>query len=91
MRSTPTTTPSERHLVGDDRREGVVLGHQVDAAVDALEALDRRLVLDLGDDDLAVVRRRALRDDHEVAVEDARVDHRVAGDAEHEVALEGAA
>ena len=57
----------------------------------ALIGLHRRLAAgDAGDDDVAVVRGRLLHGDHEVAVEDAELDHRVAAHPQHEqLALAG--
>ena len=53
-------------------------------AVDALERLDRRLAVDHGGDDLAVLGDGLATDDDPVAVADRRVDHRVAADLEQE-------
>ena len=55
---TPITLPRTSCLAGDDRLVGVVLGLQADRLPLAEEALDGRLVLDHGDDDLRRCRRR---------------------------------
>ena len=60
-------------------------GHQRHPPVGGLIRLDRRLAVgDAGNDDVALLGGGLLDDDHEVAVEDAGVDHRVAADPEHE-------
>src|SRR5947209_8415811 len=73
-------------IVGVDWRHGGVLRLEPDAPVLAVEPLDGRLAVDHGDDDLAVVRVGARLDDDQIAVQDRRVDHRVAFDAQHEAA-----
>jgi hypothetical protein len=57
---------------------------QPDVPVAPLERLDRRLAVDHRRDDLAVLSGGLLTYDHPVAVADGRLDHRVAGDLEHE-------
>src|SRR5437667_167407 len=76
-------------VAGDDRLVGRVLGDELDVAVAALEALDGGVVVDQGDDDRAVGRLLLRLHEHEVAVEDAGVDHAVAAHAEQEVAVLG--
>jgi len=53
----------------------------------AEETLDRRLLSDERDHDLAVVRNLLRPDDHVVALHDPDVLHRVAADGQHELAL----
>jgi hypothetical protein len=56
-----------------------------DQAVHVLQALDRDLLVEAGDDDLAVARLVGLVHGEQVAVEDAGVDHRQAPHLEQEV------
>src|SRR5258706_2804730 len=76
-------------VAGHDRGVGRVLGHQLDVAVAALEALDSRVAVDHGDHDRAVGRFLLGADKDHVAVEDAGVDHAFAPHAEQEVAVLG--
>src|SRR6185312_2829089 len=69
-------------VVGTNGRVRLVLGAQDELAALAVEALQRELVVDDRDDDVATLRGGALLDDDEIAVEDTRVDHRVALDAD---------
>src|SRR6478609_3812074 len=71
-------------LVAVDRVVGLVVRHQPDVAVLALERLDGGLVVEHGRDDVAVVGGRLLAHDDPVAVADRGVDHRVADDLEQE-------
>src|SRR5665213_1575104 len=73
-------------IVGVDWRHGGVLRLQPHAPALAVEALDRRLTVDHRDHDLTVVRVRTGLDDDQIAVQDRRVDHRVALDPQHEPA-----
>src|SRR5436305_636965 len=93
--STPTASLAEQtdhaaddadqaDVVGHDRLEGRVLGNQLDVAVAALEALDRGVAVDHGDDDRAVGRLLLRPDEDHVAVEDAGVDHAFAPNPKQE-------
>src|SRR5262249_13965695 len=73
-------------VVTENRGEGGVVRHQPDVAVALLERLHGGLTVNHGGDDLAVLRVFLLPDDDPVAVRDRRVDHRVAGDLQHEQA-----
>ena len=70
-----------------------VLGLEPDSPVTlAEEGLNRRLVrglvvADEGDDHVSSARVRLLAHDDDVAVENAGLDHRVAGDAEQEIRI----
>ena len=70
----------ERAL-GPDHRVRLVLRLEDEHALVDVQPLQRELVVDDRDDDVAAPRRGALLDDDEVAIEDARVHHRVALDA----------
>jgi leucyl-tRNA synthetase len=72
----------DRRLVTQDRRVRRVMRDQPQVPVAALERLDRRLAVDHGCHDLAVLGVLLLAHDHPVAVGDRRVDHRVATDLE---------
>ena len=76
------------HLVGAEDA-GLVVGVgglQRDRGALAAQALQGRfLAVDQGHDDLAGVGGVGLADDHEIAVEDAGVDHRIPGDLQDEV------
>ena len=52
-------------------------GPQLDLVTMAVEALDRGLVPEQGDDDVAVLRDRLLANDDVVAIENALLDHAV--------------
>src|SRR4029077_15877156 len=75
---------------GEDRLHRVVLGLEADAASFAEEPLDGRffsrvVLAGQRDDDIAVLRVLLAADDDVVAVEDARVDHRLTAYAEDEL------
>src|SRR2546429_2966584 len=82
----PSDEPDQAHVGGHDRLVGRVLGDQLDVAVAALEALDRRVAVDEADDDRAVAGFVLGADEDEVAVQDVSVDHAVTAVAEQEVA-----
>src|SRR5439155_3065148 len=63
-----------------DDRIGLILRAQDEAAAIEIEALERKLIVDDGDDDVAASRCAALLDDHEIAVENSRILHRIALD-----------
>ena len=71
-------------LAAVNGRIGGIFRHQPDLAVLALQPLDRGLVAQQRDDDLAVVRRLLGMDDDLVAVKDSGVDHRVPAHAKGE-------
>src|SRR4051812_20184319 len=77
----------DAHLARADRLHGLVLRLQTHVVGLLEEALDRRLLADEGDDDLAVLRRVLPADDHAVVREDAGVLHRLAADAEQVLAV----
>ena len=84
----PPHHAQDRDLIGVHRLHGLVLGLQADAAVLAEEPLDGRLVIaDQRHDDLAVAGVGLLLDDHQVARQDAGVDHALALDGEQEVGI----
>ena len=83
-RRTAVTLPRIEACVAVDGGVGLVVRHQPHVAVLALERLDRRLVVEHGRDDVAVVGRRLLPHDDPVAVADGRVDHGVTDDLEQE-------
>src|SRR5262245_32681304 len=69
----------------DERVVRGIAGLEADAGPVPVEALERGLgIVDERDDDLAFGGRRLAADDHEIAVPDVIVDHRVAADAERE-------
>src|SRR5215470_11855793 len=87
----PHDLAEDLDVLSVDRLERGVLGLQPDAAALAEEPLHRRLVRRLvvageRDDDLAVPRVLSTPHDDDVAVEDAGLDHRLALDAQQEVA-----
>src|SRR4051794_15556827 len=89
----PHDLAEDLHVLGVDRLEGGVLRLEADAVLLAIERLDRRLVGRLvvtgeGDHDVAVARGLLALHDHEVSVEDAGLDHRLALDPQHEVAVQ---
>src|SRR6185437_12249235 len=65
-----------------DRRIPRVARQQADVVAPALQALDRHLAIDAGDDDLAVAGFRRALHAHQIAIENALLDHRVALDPE---------
>src|SRR5436309_2869772 len=69
----------ERAL-GTDDRICLVLGAQDEVAAIEIETLERKLIVDDGDDDVAASRRGAFLDDDEIAVENSRVLHRISLD-----------
>ncbi len=73
-----------RRLGAVDRIVGGVVGHQPHLVVAPSIGLDRRLALDHRGDDLAILGNRLLPHDNPVTVADGDVDHRIAGDAQHE-------
>src|SRR5581483_10631528 len=99
VRRAPLQLPEDPHDAAEDlhvprieRLHRRVLRLQADAVLLAVERLHRRRVERLvvageRDDDLAVPRVLRALHDHEVAVEDARLDHRLALRAHDEVAL----
>ena len=83
-RMTPIELALDPHVGIELRRVVRVGGLQADSVLLAEEPLEGdRVLLDLGDHDVAVARRLLRPDDHEVPVRDVRLDHRVAADAEH--------
>ena len=92
--SASAESAQHRHELAEHRHVGWVEHHRLhrrirrgqgDLAVRLREGLDGRFVSgDAGHDDVAVVRRRLLTADDEVAVQDAGVDHRLAAHAQHE-------
>src|SRR3954471_8885768 len=90
----PHDLAQDLDVLRKDRLEGAVLRLQPDPALLLVERLDGRLVGGLvvtceRDDDLAVPRILRPAHDDDVAVEDARFDHRFALHAEQEVAAKG--
>src|SRR6267142_2290828 len=79
--------------IDDDRRHRLILGLEHDARAVAHEALHRRLALaarlrlDHRDDDVVRLRGVLPPDEHEIAVADMGLDHRLAPDAEREDVL----
>src|SRR5262249_7950874 len=87
----PDDLSEDLDVVDVDRLQRGVLGPEPDPVALAVERLDSRLVGRLvvsGEhrDDVAVPRLLRLLDDHEVAVEDAGLDHRLAANPQQEVA-----
>ena len=71
-------------VVHDDRAVLRVCSPELDVVRTGVVVLDRRLVVDLCDDDFSLFGALLLASENQVAVEDARVDHGVALDAECE-------
>ncbi len=76
LRKTPYDLADHRGFGSPDRLHRLVLGLQPDVVVFAEEALDRGLLADQGDDDLAVGGIVGRAHDDVVALEDAGFDHR---------------
>ena len=77
-----TSTSSASNTIGSSRG---LCGNERDLAVRTLERLHGRLLArDAGDHDVAVDDRADLAAHHVVTVEDARIDHGIAPDPEHE-------
>src|SRR5581483_10860923 len=74
-----------------DRRHGRMLGLEQDRLPVAREALDRGLAVDQRDDDVARLRLVLPAHHHEVALDDVRVDHALAADAQAEEVVAPAA
>ena len=77
-------TAKNRWVVCVDGFHRVVLWLKANSILLAIEGLDRGGVIDERNDDLSVVGIMLLFDDDVVSVEDARIDHRFAADAEDE-------
>jgi hypothetical protein len=71
-------------VIGRDRLERRVVGHQPRVPAAPLQGLDRGLATDPGGDDLAVLGVFLPADHYQVAVDDRRPGHRVAFDPQHE-------
>ena len=83
----PDDFTEDDDLVAENRFERVVFRLQAEAAVFFIKPLDGSLVLEKGDDDIAVAGRGRLLGDDDVAVQNAGVQHAFAPDIQGEQRL----